>query len=68
MATAVQERPDKLLRVEEAAQRLAVHPRYLYKMISEGRLAAVRVGSHGIRVAESDLLDYIDSNRELRAR
>ena len=53
----------KLLRLNEAAKRLTVSVRSLYRLIDAGELAVVRIGGC-VRVAESDLGIYIAEHRE----
>lgn len=53
----------KLLRLNEAAVRLAVSVRSLYRLIDAGELAVVRVGGC-VRVAENDLVVYIAEHRQ----
>jgi excisionase family DNA binding protein len=46
----------------EAAERLGVVPRTLYRMIDEGQIAAYKMG-RVIRVKESDLDTFLESTR-----
>lgn len=46
----------------EAAERLGVVPRTLYRMIDEGAIPAYKMG-RVIRVKERDLDDYLEANR-----
>jgi excisionase family DNA binding protein len=46
----------------EAAERLGVVPRTLYRMIDEGQIAAFKFG-RVIRLKESDLDEFIESTR-----
>lgn len=46
----------------EAAERLGVVPRTLYRMIDEGAIAAYKMG-RVIRLKESDLDQYLEANR-----
>jgi excisionase family DNA binding protein len=56
-----------LFKVNEVAERLGVHPRTVKDWIRAGELEAFRLheASHGVRVAESDLLAFIESRRAL---
>lgn len=36
---------------------------YVYTLIKEGRLTAIRIGSRAIRISEKSLTGFIDSNR-----
>jgi len=47
-----------LLSRSEAAERLAVSKSTIYRLIRSGELPAYKVG-HGIRVAQTDLENYI---------
>lgn len=49
------------LTVAQVAERLAVRPKTVYQQIWSGRLRAVKVGG-AVRVAESDLADYLAAN------
>jgi excisionase family DNA binding protein len=53
-----------LLKVEQVARQLSVTPRIVYKWISEGRLAGIRVGEKLVRVDERELDFFL--NRERR--
>jgi excisionase family DNA binding protein len=53
---------DKLLTVEEAAERLGTSVRFLRRLIAERRIAFVRVGRH-VRVDPADLEAFIASGR-----
>lgn len=46
----------------EAAERLGVVPRTLYRMIDEGQVPAYKMG-RVIRLKESDLDAYLEANR-----
>ncbi len=52
-----------LLTLQETADVLRVHKRTVYRLISEEKLAAVKVGGQW-RVSERALLDFIDSGGE----
>jgi excisionase family DNA binding protein len=51
-----------LLTVEQAATRLNTSPRFIRRLISERRIAYVKLGRH-VRIAEADLAVFIDSGR-----
>jgi excisionase family DNA binding protein len=53
---------DKLLTVEEAADRLGTSPRFVRRLIDERRIAYVKVGRH-VRIAEADLAGFVASGR-----
>ena len=44
---------DKLLTVEQAAERLGTSVRFVRRLIAERRIAYVKVGRH-VRIAEAD--------------
>ncbi len=48
-----------LLRHREAAQRLAISPRYLSTLVAEGRLPVVRIGKKNIRYAVADIEAFV---------
>ncbi len=49
----------KRLRIKVVAARLDCSPSYVYRLIDEGKLPAIRVGDRrGLRVDESDLLAF----------
>jgi excisionase family DNA binding protein len=53
---------DKLLTVEEAAERLGTSVRFLRRLITERRIAFVRVGRH-VRIDPADLEAFIAAGR-----
>jgi excisionase family DNA binding protein len=53
---------DKLLSVEEAAERLGTSVRFIRRLVAERRIAFVRVGRH-VRIAASDLDAFITAGR-----
>ena len=54
--------PDRLLRVEEAAERLAYSTTVVYRLIRAGRLRAVRLGPGSPwRVPDDAIGEFIDS-------
>jgi excisionase family DNA binding protein len=53
---------DKLLTVEEAAERLGTSVRFLRRLIAERRIAFVRVGRH-VRIDPADLDAFIAAGR-----
>ena len=53
---------DRLLTVEEAAERLGTSTRFVRRLIFERRIAFVKVGRH-VRIASSDLDAYIRAGR-----
>ena len=53
---------DRLLTVEEAAERLGPSTRFVRRLIFERRIAFVKVGRH-VRIASTDLDAYIRAGR-----
>jgi excisionase family DNA binding protein len=53
---------DRLLTVEEAADRLGTSVRFVRRMIAERRIAYIRVGRH-VRIAEADLASFVAAGR-----
>ena len=53
---------DRLLTVEEAADRLGTSVRFIRRLIAERRIAYVKVGRY-VRIAEGDLMGFVASGR-----
>jgi excisionase family DNA binding protein len=53
---------DKLLTVEEAADRLGTSARFIRRLIAERRIAYIKVGRH-VRIAETDLAGFVAASR-----
>jgi excisionase family DNA binding protein len=53
---------DRLLTVEEAADRLGTSVRFVRRLIAERRIAYIRIGRH-VRIAEADLGSFIAAGR-----
>ena len=53
---------DRLLTVEEAADRLGTSVRFIRRLIADRRIAYVRVGRH-VRIAEADLASFVAAGR-----
>jgi excisionase family DNA binding protein len=53
---------DRLLTVEEAADRLGTSVRFIRRLIAERRIAYVRIGRH-VRIAEADLASFVVAGR-----
>ena len=53
---------DRLLTVEETADRLGTSVRFIRRLIAERRIAYVRVGRH-VRIAEADLASFVAAGR-----
>jgi excisionase family DNA binding protein len=55
-------RMERLLTVDEAAERLGTSVRFVRRLIAERRIAYVRVGRH-VRIAEADLASFVAAGR-----
>ena len=53
---------DKLLTVEEAADRLGTSVRFVRRLVLERRIAYVKVGRH-VRITEADLASFVATGR-----
>jgi excisionase family DNA binding protein len=57
---------DKLLTVEQTAERLGTGPRFVRRLIAERRIGFVRLGERKgcpVRIAEDDLAAFVASGR-----
>ncbi|MFD5749917.1 excisionase family DNA-binding protein [Streptomyces sp. NPDC127033] len=52
---------DRLLTVDEAAERLGTGVRFVRRLVAERRIVFVKVGRH-VRIAESALTAYIEAH------
>ena len=53
---------DKLLTMEDAAERLGTSVRFVRRLIAERRIAYVKLGRH-VRIAERDLIIFVATGR-----
>jgi excisionase family DNA binding protein len=53
---------DKLLTVEEAADRLGTSVRFVRRLVLERRIAYIKVGRH-VRITETDLAGFVAAGR-----
>jgi len=53
---------ERLLTVEEAAERLGTSVRFVRRLVAERRIAYVKVGRH-VRIAEADLVEFVAAGR-----
>ena len=53
---------DRLLTVEQAAERLGTSVRFIRRLIAERRIAYVKVGRHA-RITEADLAGFVAAGR-----
>jgi excisionase family DNA binding protein len=52
---------DQLLTVEQVADQLQVHPKSVYRLITNRRLGSIRLGSRSRRVSQQQLDEYLHS-------
>ena len=57
---------DKMHTVSEVAQRLRVSDRTVRNWVERGELKVFRIGKRGYRIAESDLLAFIERKKQDR--
>lgn len=60
MSAPAEEKPDRLLTVEDAAKILGTSERFPRRLIAERRIEFVRIGRH-VRIRESVLAEFIQS-------
>jgi excisionase family DNA binding protein len=53
---------DLLLTVDEAAEAMGTSARFIRRLIAERRIAYTKIGRH-VRIAESDLINYVAAGR-----
>jgi excisionase family DNA binding protein len=53
---------DKLLTMEDTAERLGTSVRFVRRLIAERRIAYVKLGRH-VRIAERDLRNFVATGR-----
>jgi excisionase family DNA binding protein len=53
---------DRLLTVEQAAERLGTSVRFVRRLVAERRIAYVKVGRH-VRICEGDLARFVAAGR-----
>ncbi|MFE3247727.1 excisionase family DNA-binding protein [Streptomyces sp. NPDC059209] len=58
---------DRLLTVDEAAERLGTGVRFVRRLVAERRIVFVKVGRH-VRIADSALTAYIEAHTVQPAR
>jgi excisionase family DNA binding protein len=54
---------DKYISVQAVAETLSCTDQYVYVLIREGSLAAIKIGQRAIRVSEKSLNEFIAGNR-----
>jgi excisionase family DNA binding protein len=58
---------DSLLTVDEAAEAMGTSARFIRRLIAERRITYTKLGRH-VRIAESDLINYVAAGRVEPAR
>ena len=58
--------PARALTVREAAERLAVDPKTIRRLVQNGELRAVRVGSRSVRIPASDIDAFLTRSEVTR--
>jgi excisionase family DNA binding protein len=53
---------DSLLTVDQAAEAMGTSTRFIRRLIAERRITYIKVGRH-VRIAESDLINYVAAGR-----
>jgi excisionase family DNA binding protein len=53
---------DQLLTVDQAAEAMGTSTRFIRRLIAERRITYTKLGRH-VRIAESDLINYVASRR-----
>jgi|GEM_PF-2115235 len=54
---------EKLLKIAEACEILSITPTYLYRLVRERQISAIRIGTRGIRFEEDAVKRFCDSRR-----
>jgi excisionase family DNA binding protein len=53
----------KLLYVKTVAGRLCCTPKHVYRLIQDGKLDAIKLGSRGIRVYEASVALFVERSK-----
>jgi excisionase family DNA binding protein len=53
---------DQLLTVDQAAEAMGTSTRFIRRLIAERRITYTKLGRH-VRIAESDLINYVATGR-----
>jgi excisionase family DNA binding protein len=53
---------DQLLTVDQAAEAMGTSTRFIRRLIAERRIPYIKVGRH-VRIAQSDLINYVAAGR-----
>lgn len=57
-----EKKQDKYLPVNQVAKILGCTERFVYLMVKDGKLKALRLGSRAIRISECSLNEFVNSN------
>ncbi len=55
---------DKMLTIEEVAERMRVNERTVRNWVTSGELLAFPVGKRGYRISESDLHTFVEARKQ----
>jgi len=53
---------EKYITVQTVAERLSCTERYVYMLIQEGRLPAIKLGERALRISESDFDKFVSAS------
>jgi excisionase family DNA binding protein len=62
MSSAQSSPPERLLTVQDAADRMSTSVRFVRRLIAERRIAYVKLGRH-VRITEADIAAFIKAGR-----
>ena len=62
MTAMKEKKQDRYLAVNRVAETLGCTERYVYEMVKEGTLKAIRLGIRAIRISEKSLQEFIETN------
>ncbi len=62
MTAAKEKNQDKYLAVHRVAETLGCTERYVYEMVKNGKLRAIRLGVRAIRISGKSLQEFIETN------
>ncbi len=55
---------DKMLTIDEVAERMRVNEKTVRNWIQSGELAAFPIGKRGYRISETDLHDFVETRKQ----
>ena len=55
---------DKMLTIEEVAERMRVNEKTVRNWIASGELPAFPIGKRGYRISETDLRDFVEARKQ----